>query len=70
MTCSHRGGAATTLFTAATRGPQDRVSAYLTAPTPPVRDEVDAAQRTSPEADDLLLWLRAQGGKPASDLVS
>jgi hypothetical protein len=101
-------GAATTLFTAATLGLQDRVTAYFTAPTPPTRDEVnaafwgachggrlltaryladqgadvnwiapwepatplDAAQRTSPGADDLLRWLRAHGGKPAGDLLS
>ena len=101
-------GAATTLFTAATLGLQDRVAAYFDAATPPARDEInaafwgvchggrlltaryladrgaevnwiapwepatplDAAERTSPDADDLLRWLRAQGGKPARDLFA
>lgn len=36
-------GATTTLFTAATLGLQDRVATYLTAPTPPTRDEINAA---------------------------
>ena len=36
-------GAATTLFTAATLGLQDRVVSYVTAPTPPTRDEVNGA---------------------------
>ncbi|MFI7679140.1 ankyrin repeat domain-containing protein [Actinophytocola sp. NPDC049390] len=101
-------GAATTLFTAATLGLQDRVTAYFAAPAPPPRDGVnaafwgachggrlptaqyladqgadvnwiapwepatplDAAQRTNPDADDLIGWLRARGGKPAVDLVS
>ena len=101
-------GAATTLFTAAALGLQDRVAAYFTAPPAPGGDEVDAAfwaachggrldtarylveqgadlnwvatwepltpldaaQRTSPEADDLIRWLRALGAKPAREPAS
>jgi ankyrin repeat protein len=36
-------GATTTLFTAATLGLQDQVIAFVTAPNPPGRDEIDAA---------------------------
>jgi len=101
-------GAATTLFTAATLGLQERVAAYFTTEPPPGGDEVDAAfwgachggrlptarylvergadlnwvatwepltpldaaQRTSPGADDLIRWLRALGGKPARESAS
>ncbi|OLF14328.1 hypothetical protein BLA60_04145 [Actinophytocola xinjiangensis] len=31
---------------------------------------LDAARRTSPEADDLIRWLRALGAKPAGELAS
>lgn len=99
-------GAATTLFTAATLGLQDRVDACFSAPAPPGQDEVDAAfwgachggrlptarylasrgadlnriapwepatpldaaQRTSPDAADLLHWLHSQGGTAAREL--
>jgi uncharacterized protein len=59
------GGRLPTAQYLADRGAEVNWIATWEAATP-----LDAAQRTSPEADDLLRWLRAQGGKPARDLVS
>ncbi len=97
-------GATTTLFTSAVLGLLDRVAAFFAAPTPPARDDVnaafwgachggrlptaqyladrgaevnwlapwepatplDAALRTSPQAHDLLRWLRERGGTSAA----
>jgi hypothetical protein len=101
-------GAATTLFTAATLGLQDRVAAFFTTPAPPGRDEVDAAfwgachggrlptaryladrgadinwiatwepatpldaaRRTSPDAEELIRWLRERRARSAADRTS
>lgn len=101
-------GAATTLFTAATLGLQDRVAAFFATPAPPGRDEVDAAfwgachggrlptaryladrgadinwiatwepatpldaaQRTSPDTEGLIRWLREHGARSAAHRTS